>query len=166
MLDASQTGKGLAELITALQGERLRLQQEYDTQSNYVSPTAPQMRALQARLTALADQIADLEAKLTTQRASTVTDRVLSESLTKFAQQDLERRIAERQYAAAAAALELARATNERQLVYLATFVRPSVPEEPRYPRRILYTSLVVIGSLILWSGLCALATAVRNHMA
>ncbi len=166
MLDAGQAGKALAELITALQGERLRLQQEYDTQSKYVSATAPQMRTLSARLKALADQIADLEAKLTTQRTTAVADKVLSESMTKFAQQDLERRIAERQYAVAAAALELARATSERQLVYLAAFVRPALPQESRYPRRVLFTSLVVIASLVTWSALCGALTAVRNHMA
>lgn len=165
-LDAGQAGKALADLITALQGERLRLQQEYETQSRYVSATAPQMRTLSARLNALAEQIAELESKLTKQRASTVSDRVLSEALTKFAQQDLERRVAERQYAAAAAALELARVTSERQLVYIAAFVRPSVPEEPRYPRRILGTCVVVLGALALWGAVCGTASAIRNHMA
>lgn len=165
-LDAGQAGKALADLVTALRGERLRVQQEYETQSKYVSATAPQMRTLSARLNALADQIAELEAKLTTQRASATNDRVLSESLTKFAQQDLERRIAERQYAAASAALEMARVTSERKLVYLAAFVKPSLPQESRYPRRTLFTAAVVLGSLALWGALCAGAGAVRNHMA
>lgn len=166
-LDAGQQGKALADLITALQGERLRLQQEYETQRKYVSASAPQMRTLTARLNAMADQIAELEARLTTQRASTApNDKVLSESLTKFAQQDLERRIAERHYATAAAALELARITSERQLVYLATFVRPSLPQESRYPRPILYTALTLGGGFIVWAALCGAIGLVRNHMA
>jgi len=165
-LDAGQHGKALADLITALQAERLRLQQEYETQSKYVSATAPQMRTLSTRLKAMTDQIAELEAKLTTQRASASNDKVLSESLTKFAQQDLERRIAERQYASAAAALELARATSERQLVYLAAFVQPALPHDSRYPRRTLFTSLIASGSLVAWALFCAAVTAVRNNMA
>ncbi len=167
-LDAGQQGKALADLITALQGERLRLQQEHETQRKYVSATAPQMRTLTARLNAMADQIAELEARLTTQRASTTApnDKVLSESLTKFAQQDLERRIAERHYATAAAALEMARITNERQLVYLATFVRPSLPQEARYPRPILYTMLTLGAGFIVWASLCGVISLVRNHMA
>lgn len=166
-LDATQQGKALADLITALQGERLRLRQEYETQLKYVSTSAPQMRTLSARLGALADQIAELEARLTTQRVSTAPDsKVLSESLTRFAQQDLERKIAERQYATAAAALELARITSERQLVYLATFVRPSLPQNPRYPRPTLYTALVLGGAFVVWAALCGTITAVRNHMA
>jgi len=166
-LDATQQGKALVDLITALQGERLRVQQEYETQLKYVSASAPQMRTLNARLSALADQIAELQAKLTTQRVSATSDgKVLSESLTKFAQQDLERRIAERQYAVAAGALELARITSERQLVYLATFVRPSLPQESRYPRPILYIALTLGGTFIVWAGFCAAIAAIRNHMA
>ncbi|TXL75679.1 lipopolysaccharide biosynthesis protein [Vineibacter terrae] len=166
-LDATQQGKALGDLITALQGERLRLQQEYETQLKYVATSAPQMRTLSARLGALKDQIAELEAKLTTQRVSTAADsKVLSESLTKFAQQDLERRVAERQYAVAAAALEMARIASERQLVYLATFVRPSLPQESRYPRPILFTTLTLLGAFTVWAALCAAITGVRNHMA
>ncbi len=166
MLDAGQAGKALSDLITALQGERLRLLQEYETQGKYVSTSAPQMRSMNARIKALADQIAELESKITTQRTNVVADRVLSESLTKFAQQDLERRIAERQYSTAAAALELARATSERQLVYLAAFVRPALPEDSRYPRRILFSALAVGGALLVWGVLCGGITMIRNHMA
>lgn len=165
-LDANQAGQALGELVTVLQGERLRLQQEYDTQRKSVSPTAPQMRTLSARIKALDDQIAELEAKMTTQRSTSVTDKVLSESMTKFAQLDLERRIAERQYTAAAAALQMARATSERQLVYLVAFVQPSVPQEPRYPRRALFTSAIVAGALVVWAIFCGLISVVRNHMA
>ncbi len=166
-LDAGQHGKALADLITGLQADRLRLQQEYEAQLKYVSASAPQMRTLKNRLVALTDQITELEARLTTHRASAAADgKVLSESLTKFAQQDLERRIAERHYATAASALELARITSERQLVYLAAFVRPSLPQESRYPRPILYTGLTLLGAFLIWAAVCGGITAVRNHMA
>lgn len=165
-LDAGEAGKALADLVTVLKGERLRLQQEYQTQSRYVSSSAPQMRTLGARISALADQIADLESKLTSQPASASVNRVLSESLTKFAQHDLERRIAERQYTAAATSLEVARIASQRQLVYLAAFVRPALPEESRYPRRVLYSVGIALASLSAWGLLCFAAAAVRNHMA
>lgn len=166
ILDAAQAGKGLADLVTIVQTERLRLQREYETQSKYVSGTAPQMRGLRDRLRALDDQIAELEAKMTTQRPTTVADKVLSEAMTQFAQQDLERRIAERQYAAAASALEVARIASQKQLVYLAPFVRPALPEESRYPRPVLFTCLAVIGSLSIWGLFCGIITMIRNHMA
>jgi capsular polysaccharide transport system permease protein len=166
ILNTAEAGKGLADLLTLVQKERLRLQQEFDTQSRYVSNTAPQMRALRDRLRSLDDQIAELESKMTTQRTSTGPDKVLSESITRFAQQDLEHRIAERQYAAAASALELARITSQRQLVYLVAFVRPALPEESRYPRPVLFTALGILGSLAVWGAFCGLLTAIRNHMA
>jgi capsular polysaccharide transport system permease protein len=166
IIDAGQAGQALTDLITVLQGERMRLQQEYDAQRRTVGATAPQMRALKARMDSIDAQVAELEAKQTTQRGPAVADRVLSESMTKFAQQDLERRIAERQYTAAAAALQAARAASERQLVYLATFVRPALPEESRYPRRWLFTAFVVGGAFLAWGLLWGGITAVRNHMA
>ncbi|HJQ57149.1 MAG TPA: lipopolysaccharide biosynthesis protein [Vineibacter sp.] len=166
IIDAAQAGQSLADLLTTVQGERLRLQQEYDAQRKSVAPTAPQMRTLRARIDSLDAQIAELEARQTAQRSTTVTDRVLSESMTKFAQQDLERRIAERQYTAAASALQAARAASERQLVYLAAFVRPALPEDARYPRRWLYGTVIVLGGLLAWGLFCAAINAVRNHMA
>jgi capsular polysaccharide transport system permease protein len=165
MLDAGQTAVAINALIGNLQADQLRLQQEYDTQVRNVSEQAPQMRALKARITATASQVEQLKAQMTTQNGG-ASDRVLSESMTRFSELGLEYQIAEKQYAAAAAALEVARASSERKQVYLSTFVRPALPEEPLYPKRVVYSFFTIIAAIGSWATLCSIVTAIRNYMA
>ena len=165
VLDAVKSADALNKLITELRGGLAKMQQEYDAQLHSVLPTAPQMRTLKARMDAGQAQIAELESRLTATDPAEAS-RTLSSSMTKFAELDLEHQIAERLYAGAAASLELAKLTGEHKLMYLNTFVRPVAPQEPRYPKRILYTAAVVLGSLAAWGALVGLVAVARNHMA
>jgi len=166
MLDASQTGRSLSDLITGLKGDLLKLQQEYTSQRRSVSAEAPQMRVLESRITAISSQIRDLEAKLTALGPSRSTNPALSGSLTKFAELDLERKIAEQHYASAAAALEVARSIAERRLVYLQAFVLPALPQEAEYPRRTLSVVVAAAAAFVTWALLVGAIALARNHMA
>lgn len=166
MLDPGQAGKALADLATGLKGDRLKLQQDYDAQIKQVSADAPQMRALLARINAISKQIVDIEAHMTGSIASSGSDKPISESMTTFAALELEARIAERQYGAAATGLEQARATADKRMLYLQAFLRPSLPEKALYPRRALSIVVVVLGSFLAWAALAGLASVARNHMA
>jgi capsular polysaccharide transport system permease protein len=165
VLDAVKSADALNKLIIELRGQLARMQQEYDAQLHSVLTTAPQMRTLKARIEASQGQIAELEAKLTATDPAEAS-QTLSNSMTKFAELDLEHQIAERLYAGAAASLELAKLLAEHKLMYLNTFVRPVAPQEPRYPKRILYTGAVVLGSLAAWGALVGGVAVARNYMA
>ncbi|RBP04630.1 capsular polysaccharide transport system permease protein [Roseiarcus fermentans] len=165
VIDAVKQADAINKLATDLRGQLARMQQEYDAQLHAVLSTAPQMRTLKARIEAGQAQIAELEARLTAADPAE-SSQTLSNSMTRFAQLDLEHQIAERLYSGAAASLELARLTGEHKLMYLNTFVRPVAPQEPRYPKRILYTAAVVVGSLAAWGALVGGVAVARNHMA
>jgi len=165
MLDAGREGNALADLVTGLRGDQLKLQQEYSSQSKYASADAPQMRALATRIKAISEQISSLEAQMTGGTASGA-DKLISKSMTRFAELELEGRIAERQYASAAANLEAARATAERRLVYLQAFMRPALPQEPLYPKRTLSVVIVCFGSFLAWAALGGIVSLARNNMA
>jgi capsular polysaccharide transport system permease protein len=166
ILDAAKTGEALNGLITEARSDLLKLQEQYTSQARFVSTSAPQMTDLKARIDATASQIKELESKLTNAAPGNLSEAPLSASMTKFAELDLERQTAERLYAGSVAALELARITAERRLMYLNTFVMPVAPQEAQYPKRVLYSLLVAGGSLALW-GLCGgLVVLIRNNMA
>ena len=166
VLDAAKTADSLQKLITETRSGLLTMQQQYQVQLRYVLPKAPQMAALKSRIDVTREQISGLEAKLTSSRAHAGGDPTLSAAMTTFGELDLERQIAERLYAGAAASLELARMNAERKMMYLKTFVAPAAAQEPLYPKRVLYAGLILAGSLALWGALCGLAVTVRNHMA
>jgi len=166
LLDANKAGDALNGLITEARGALLQLQQEYTSQRNVVLESAPQMKALKSRIDATVAQISDLESKVTTTNRSTAGESTIAVSISKFGELDLERQIAERLYAGAAASLEMARITAENKAMYINAFVRPVIPEESQYPRRWLFTSLFALGCLALWGLCCGLVVVVRNHMA
>ena len=166
LLDVNKTADALNGLITEMRGTLLQLQQQYDSQRSSVFESAPQMRNLKSRIDATTAQINELEAKLTTNASSLTAKPTLAISMTKFSELDLERQIAERLYAGAVASLELARATAERKEIYVNAFVKPVAPEQSEYPRRVLFSCLIVLSSLVLWGISCGLVVLVRNHMA
>ncbi len=166
ILDATKSGDSLSMLVTQLKAALLQMQQDYETSRRTVSPSAPQMRAFQARIDATQTQIRELESRMTASSQDTASGRTLSQSLTRFSRLELERQIAERLYASAAGALEIARMIAERKMMYLNTFVEPVAPQEARYPKRLLYSAVTLAGSLALWGALVGLVVATRNNMA
>jgi capsular polysaccharide transport system permease protein len=166
LLDAEKSAEAVNKLVTETKASLLTMQEEYRTQLGYVSGSAPQMRELKSRIDVTQAQIAELESKLTSPPSRPGDDPTIAGAMTKFGELDLERQIAERLYAGAAASLELARTNAERKTMYLKTFVSPVAPQEAQYPKRLLYSFLIFAGSLALWGALCGLAATVRNHMA
>jgi capsule polysaccharide export protein KpsE/RkpR len=86
--------------------------------------------------------------------------------MTKFAELETEYRIAERQYESAAGVLTLAKASAERRLVYFQLFVRPSLPQDSGYPKRLLSIAVALVGAFLCWSLMCGLVALARNNMA
>jgi capsular polysaccharide transport system permease protein len=166
MLDAVKIADALNKLIGETRSALLQMQQEYTTQLKYVSQNAPQMRALKSRIDATSAQITELESKLTATKFTSTTEPTLAASMTKFAELDLERQVAERLYAGAAASLETARIMAEHKMMFLNTFVKPVTPQEPQFPRRWLTSFAIFGGSLSLWGVCCGLVMAVRNYKA
>lgn len=165
MLDVQTAGKGLIDLMTQTRSALLKLQNEYEAQLKTVRETAPQMQGLRDRIDSLQKQLIELQSKLTA-TASDSKDSAISSAMITFSQLTLERQIAERHYAGALASLEAARIGAERRQMYLNAFLKPSLPEEPKYPRRLLMTFLSILGGVATWGVLVAGMTLIRNHMA
>jgi capsular polysaccharide transport system permease protein len=169
LIDVGQTNKALTGIETELQSDLLKAEQEYQTEIRYVTADAPQMRVLKSRITAMKSQLAEMKAQLTSQDEkglSAAADKALSGKMTKFAELDLEERIAEKRYAMSVAAVEAARMMSERRMLYLHEIVAPALPEESMYPRRWLSVGMTLLGSLIAWAATVGAMAFVRNHMA
>ena len=95
-----------------------------------------------------------------------VADKALSGKMTKFAELDLEERIAEKRYAVSVGAVEAARMLSERRMLYLHEIVEPALPEESMYPMRWLSVGMTLLASLIAWAATVGAMAFVRNHMA
>jgi capsular polysaccharide transport system permease protein len=166
LLDAVKTSDALDKLITETRSGLMLLQRQYTSELKYVSESAPQMRNLKSRIDATSDQIAELESKLTATKLTASNEPTLAMSMTKFSELDLEHQVAQRLYAGAAAALEIAHVAAEHKMMYLNVFLKPVPPEEPQYPRRLLYSAITFVGALAIWGACCGLVAFIRNYKA
>jgi capsule polysaccharide export protein KpsE/RkpR len=60
---------------------------------------------------------------------------------------------------------EKAREEQQKQQLYLVTIVRPTLPEEAIYPRRVIGTAIVFAVLLVLWSMIALIVGLIRDHM-
>jgi capsular polysaccharide transport system permease protein len=164
VLDTVTTSQVMTQMQGDLRLQLIQLQQEYDAQRHTIEPTAPQLRVLAARIDSMKQAMRDLQARMTDSNGS--SGRALSDSMGRFEKLELEKDIAEKQYAAAAAAFEQARVDLETQNIYLATFLHPVLAQEALYPRRLWLWSIVTVLSLLLWGLGAGIAVLVRNHVA
>ena len=65
MLSADATATGLTTLMETVQGQVIKMQQEYDSQRRYVRADAPQLRNLQTRIDAAQKEVDKLKAQMT-----------------------------------------------------------------------------------------------------
>jgi capsular polysaccharide transport system permease protein len=165
ILDAVKTADSINGILNGVRSGLLQLQQEYQTQLKVVSSNAPQMRLLKSRIDATSIQIDELEAQLTKKSGSLSTDPTLSSAVSRFAELDLEHKIAERLYAGALTALEVARLTAQKRMMYLTTFIQPQAPQDAEYPRRITATLMASFVCFIIWGLICLVLGIVRKRL-
>ncbi|MGL4242267.1 MAG: lipopolysaccharide biosynthesis protein [Beijerinckiaceae bacterium] len=164
VLDTTKAAEALNKLIADARGQLLQLQNEFATRSRFIAVGSPQMLVLAERIKTSQEQVRQLEARLTSQTAGSQT--TISTMMTQFGELELEKQIAERLYASAATNLAAARLLAEQRRMYLNTFVQPSVPEEARYPRRLLFSGLATLALALVWASMIGLITLVRNYTA
>ena len=151
MLSASEASTAMLELVTQVRGTLIKQQQEYESMSRFVRAESPQMRNLQTKIDAAKQQVASLEAQMTSAKPKD-NSKVLSGSMSRLDYAQLNNDIAERIYAGALSALEQATLATQIKLMYLNTFVVPVPAEEAKYPRRALDIGLVFGGGAALWA--------------
>jgi capsular polysaccharide transport system permease protein len=165
MIDASAEAKKADTLIAAMKTQQLEFEQQYAVSRKSVSDDAPQMRNLRARIDATLRQIEQLQDEVTTRANTPGTGTVLTASMTRLAELELERQIAQTQYTNSAAALERARLASLSKQIYLTSFVRPAKAEEARYPRRALSIALSLIAGWCAWGTFILLAQFARARI-
>jgi capsular polysaccharide transport system permease protein len=168
ILETKLSAEATTALIKQLRGDLLDQTGAYESALTSMNADAPQMRERKIRLDVIARQIAALEGELTTAPGADAPaqDQTVAAAMVKFDALESEKKADLQIYENAAEALEHARVAAEFKIVYFKVFVRPSLPEEPEYPRRKLNILLAGVSSLAAWGVLMALASVVRNNMA
>jgi len=147
VLSVASSSQIIATLIGTIENERLKLQQQYNSQIAVVSIDSPQMRVLQREIISKEEQLRKLNAQL----AGVGAERNLADVSQDLSQLELAQTLAEQQFSSSVRTLEQVRFISKQQLLYLDSFLAPRVPDEANYPKRLLWISLTFVASLIVW---------------
>ena len=163
IIDPRKTADATIALAGRVRDELVRADTELSTLKHYMRDDAPSIKILEARVQSLEAQRRAVESEVTD------TEKTRSEALSRvmgsYEQLESERTFSENTYQHALQALDHSRINADRQQVYLATFVQPTLPEEALYPRR-LQSFLVVSGvAFAVWIISGFIVQSVRDHL-
>ena len=153
----------ITNLISSVQKERIDLQQKYDALLGTVSADAPQMRVLKREIESRQKQIDQLNSQVAGQNKSAQN---LADVSVDMSQRELEQSLAEQQFATSMKTLEQVKFVSKQQLLYLDTFLAPSLPDEAEYPQRTLWIAGIFGVTLLAWAAVFGILTNLRNRLA
>jgi capsular polysaccharide transport system permease protein len=163
LIDPGKAADATAQLATKLRDDLLKANSQLATLKTYMHDDAPPVRVLKARIRALETQERGLahEMTATTQPAAPP----LSQSLGSYEALEAERKFAEAAYQHALEGLDHARDNADRQQIYIASFVPPSLPEQALYPHRWRSLGIVALIAFAVWAIGCLAVQSVRDHL-
>jgi capsular polysaccharide transport system permease protein len=124
---------------------------------------APTVVALQSRIFAAKQQLAQVEAQVATAREG---NRPLSHIVGQYEKLDLERQVAQNILTSAIQTLEQARVNASIQHLYVTPFVRPARPESATYPNRFVAILTIALACFFIWTICLLVIRSIREHLA
>ena len=145
------------QLISKLQDTLISKQTQL-SQMLSTTPNNPQVRLLRKGIEDLKQEIARQSAKVTGGSNS------LASKASPYEQLVLNQTFAEKELAAALAALEQARITAQKQQLFIEVIAKPSLPDEAMQPKRLRGVLATFVVGLLLWGVLSVILGGVREH--
>lgn len=157
-------------LIGKLEEQVASLQARLIEVKSYLNEKAPSVISLKNRIIALKRQIKKEKSKLgegnnKSMIVNEFKDSKYSKIISEYESLLVEREFAEKYYLSALSALEQARIIANKQQRYLATFVKPYLPDEALYPKRLRNTFFIFIISVLLWALSLLMMQSIRDRM-
>ncbi|CAK7262024.1 MULTISPECIES: capsule biosynthesis protein [unclassified Shinella] len=152
---AEQTGK----LLTGLIAQKLELDSRLFViqQSNGID--SPTYRQLVLGRKSIEAQIEELRNQMTGKEVESYAN-----TLNTFARLETDRMVAEKLYEATRHHYEMSLAAAMRKALYLTVFVRPMLPEEALYPKRVMTPVLTLFFLFVLWATLSLAWASIEDH--
>ena len=162
LIDPRKTADATQALAGRIRDDIVRAQTEMATVKHYMRADAPSVKMLEARIQSLQTQLRSVESEVTDSERS--RSEVLSRVMGSYERLESERSFAEKAYQHALEALDRSRLNADRQQVYIAGFVQPSLPEEALYPRRLHMVGLIAFLCGAIWLIGAFIVHTVREH--
>ena len=163
LIDPGKTADATAQLANKLRDDLIKANSQLATLKTFMRDDAPPVRVLKARIRSLETQEKGLAQEMTaTDQPAAPT---LSQTLGSYNSLEAEHKFAEAAYQHALEALDKARDNADRQQIYIASFVPPSLPEEALYPYRWRSLGVVALVAFAVWVIGALAVQSIRDHL-
>ncbi|WP_151720693.1 sugar transporter [Gemmobacter serpentinus] len=112
----------------------------------------PRRNQAARRIQVIRDRIAAERQTFASAEGAGGVDENYPDLIAEFERLTVDLQFAEESYRTALAAVDLARANASRQSLYLAPYIRPTLPQTAEFPQRLVLTGLVSIFLLLIWA--------------
>jgi capsular polysaccharide transport system permease protein len=163
LIDPAKTADASAETAARLEEDLVRANTRLATLRAYMRDNAPTIAVLKAQIHSLEAQRRALAAAVA--NPTPAAGDVSSSAVGAFEALENRRRFAEDAYHHALDGLDRARADADRQQVYIASFVPPSLAEAALYPRRWRAIGIVALVSFGVWAIGSLTLQSIRDHL-
>jgi capsular polysaccharide transport system permease protein len=161
VINPVSSASSIGTTLNLLTRDKLALENTRSTLSGVIDENSPTRRILQTQIESLDKQIRQLQERLTSQQNS----NVISGQISSFEELQLETQFAERMLTISQSAYERARMDQDKQQLYLVPIVRPTLPEEAKYPRVLMAVSMLFVTCVVIWSMLALIIAAIKDHL-
>jgi capsular polysaccharide transport system permease protein len=152
-------------IVSHLEQELSKARARLANLRSFMSADAPSVTVLESEIKALERQVEVERAKLGKGAgAEQRGQESIGGLVASYEELLVEREFSEKAYVSALSSLERARMEADRQQRYLASVVRPTLPQEALYPKRILAIASFSFICLVLWALGVLVVYAVRDH--
>jgi BexC/CtrB/KpsE family polysaccharide export inner-membrane protein len=163
LIDPGKTADATAQLANKLRDDLIKANSQLATLKTFMRDDAPPVRVLKARIRSLETQEHGLAQELTS--TSQPATPALSQTLGSYDVLEAEHKFAETAYQHALETLDKARVIADRQQIYIASFVPPSLPEEALYPHRWRSLGVICLVAFAVWAIGALAVQSVRDHL-
>ncbi len=159
-IDPESSGKGAQEQGFAQQAELDRQRARLADMRRYLSPSSPQVVAMQGYVSSLEAAAARNRGRLTGAPGA------VSQRLGEYEELGLKQELAAKRYEASRLALQAANERVEKEQLFVLPVVRPTAPEKPVYPKPFRTLATILLGALLLYAFFMIVTAGIREHRA
>jgi len=164
ILDPQADIQGRMGVLNVLQQQLAEALVEYDLlQTQTDNTNDPRLRQLERRVDVIRNRINE-ERRVFTQQNVTVDQTDYPSLLAQYESLLVDQAFAEATYQAALTAADAARSNADRQTLYLANFIRPTLAESAQYPQSLLIIFLTAVFSTLAWAVIALVYYSLRDR--
>lgn len=159
LLSPQTQAKNSGTLLTGLLAQKMEFETRLFVMRQSNAENSPTYQQLNLAKNSLDAQIDKMKSELTGPENAS-----LAKALLEYSRLDTDRMIAEKLYESSQKNYDAVLAEALRKTLYLAVFVKPVLPEESIFPRRVSTPLIILLALIVTWATLTLIWASVEDH--